>query len=298
VSFPPISETPPTLSLYQFQFNGYAFGYGSPLKLTKIDGLDLTTIRTGDSPRPRDRGSFVGLDLPAEREVTFEGELHTDGISFGHALLELAKGLRSTGQTELPLYMNHPVYGSLVGLGRVRKRQLPIDITYALGRLAKTTVMLGLSDPTFYGPTVATVIKATVPNATMKFNLAFNFSFGGGSYVATTTINNTGNEECRPRIIFEECNAPRIWNASIEGNPTLAFDLEIPAGAQLVVDTDVHSALYYPPGETEPVDVMSTIVPGSEWWSLPEGVSAISFLSGTGTTKGQAIIESAPAYTL
>src|ERR1035438_2582371 len=95
MSFPLTAEPPPTLSLYECEFNGYKFGAHQPFSLTKIDGLDLPTIRTGDSPRPRDHGSFAGLDLMGEREVTFEGELQKDGVSFAHALQEAEKGFRS-----------------------------------------------------------------------------------------------------------------------------------------------------------------------------------------------------------
>ena len=63
MSFPLASESPPTLTPYQLSFNGYTFGSGQPLRVKKIDGLDLPTVRTGDSGRPREPGLFAGLDV-------------------------------------------------------------------------------------------------------------------------------------------------------------------------------------------------------------------------------------------
>lgn len=315
--FPLVSEPPPTLSNYQLSFNGYTFGSKTAFRLTKIEGLDMPIVRSGDSGRPRVDGMFRGLDVLGQHEITVQGDIGTDGVSLGHALQEARRALKkpSDGVTEAPLWINYPLIGTICSMTRVRKRAIPVDFTFVAGNLAQdVTVLFAATDPKLYGATLLSTIASTVPTAGFPtgsgaagWPLAFTHVesaitgvySGGGTYWNSASITNAGEVEMFPRLLIEgPCRNPAVWNASIAGEPRLAFEIEIPTGATLEVDTDLHTALYYEPGSSVGVPAGSVVQGGPTWWGLPSGPSTIGFISGTTEATGQVGIEYAPAYEL
>lgn len=317
MSFPLASETPPTLSPYQLSFGGYTFGSKTAYRLTKIDGLDLPGVRSGDAGRARADGLFAGLDLLGGREITVQGDISTDGVSLGHALQEARRALKKEkpGNVEKPLYVNYPLVGTLCSMTRVRKRSIPIDFTFVAGGLAQNvTVLFAATDPKFYGATLSSTIVSALPTAGFPtgsgaagWPLAFTHVegpitgvyFGGGAYYGSAALTNAGEVEMFPRLLIEgPCVNPAIWNASITGEPRLAFDIEIPTGGTLEVDTDLHTILYYEPGSSVGVPAGGVVQGGSTWWGLPSGANTVNFISGTNEATGQVTVEYAPAYEL
>ena len=69
-----------TLSTYQFSFNGFTFGAGTPYIVEQVDGLMATSgIRNQDDNRGYIDGGWSGRDFYDARTVTFDFILVGDG---------------------------------------------------------------------------------------------------------------------------------------------------------------------------------------------------------------------------
>lgn len=299
MSFPLASAPVPTLTPYQFSYGGYTFGSGTSFRLTKIDGLDLPVVRSGDSGRPRQPGMFRGLDVLGQREITVQGDIGKDATSFGHSLQEARKALKppADGVTEEPLWVNYPLIGTVCSMARVRKRAIPVDFTFVAGSLARgVTVLFVASDPKLYGATLEKTLVSAVPNSPWSFPLGFPTPAGTGGYYGTTTLTNAGEVETFPRILIEgPCLNPAVLSTT--AGRAIAYAIEIPSGGMLELDTEAHTALYFSPGSSVG-QAVSALMPGSEWWGLAPGSNSVEFSPGTGEATGQATFEYAPAYEL
>ncbi|HEY1690058.1 MAG TPA: hypothetical protein VGF95_14480 [Solirubrobacteraceae bacterium] len=295
MAFPEYGVEPPTLEPYQWQFQGYTFGPGCALEVKKIEGIDLPTIRSGDSGRPRDHGLFTGLDVMGGREITITGDLQLDFEA--EAGSKLAGATLPSGMEELPLYMGLPGYGTLATLARVRKRQMPVDITYALGGLAEVTLLFAAADPRWYGPTEAASTSTTGESSGFSFPFGFDLGFGGGSEVGALQVVNAGTIETRPILVIEGPSLnPSVTNATAPGAPALTFNIALNAGDRLVVDTDMHTVTYYTAGTTVGSDRLDALAIGSQWWVLEPGTTSLQFTSTSG--EGELTVQWASARIL
>ncbi len=294
--FPAPSVTPPSLTSYQVQFNGYTFGGDTNVNLQKIEGLDRPAVRQQDPDWPRTRGQSRGLDLLSGRDITFTCEIAPVGsLTLADATQNLRNCLAPRGTTEDPLFVafNGLVYVTSV---RIRKHNVPVDISYALGNLAKNvSLQFHATDPFFYStPTSAPSCGLGTPTGGFGFpfpsSSGFPLSFGGGTGGNSVTCTNTGDVECYPILyITGPVTYPSITNLTT--GETVAFALTMATDDILVVNMDTpHSATYYVAG-TYPNNGASrlyTLSTQSTWWSLPPaqgpnavngGVSTIQFES-------------------
>jgi len=298
--FPAPSVEVPTLAPYQFWFYDLLLGPNTSVELKKINGAELPTIRSGDSERPREHGMFVGLDVMAGGELTLEGDLQKDDVSFAHAWRALAAATVPKGVVEAPLYVSLPGYGTLVSMARVRKRSIPIDITFALGELGGVTLLFAASDPRLYStPTQSASVTPPGTGSGFSFPLVFPLSFGGGSVAGVLSLNNEGNIDTKPILTVEgPCTNPSITLASAENSPNLTFELTMAAGDRLVLNTDMKTATYFTAGSTIGATRWYTRAPGSQWFTLPRGLNTIQFLTEDPEPSGVLTAEWASAYIL
>ena len=297
MAFPAYGVTFPSLPAYGASFAGYQFGPGTDLEIKEWQGLDMPTVRSGDSGRPRDHGMFRGLDVMGGREPSLTAELHPLSGSLEEAEAELAAATVPGGSEDTPLFVALPGWGVLACMARVRKRQMPRDITLALGGLGKVALLWAADDPRWYATTQQSSVAPVNLTSGFSFPLSFPLSFGGGSVTGSLSITNAGNIETRPLLIVEgPCENPSITNVTAENSPNLTFNLTIGAGARLVIDTDMHTATYYTAGTTIGATRLGTLAYGSQWFTLSPGVSTIQFLAGT--AEGQLSVQSASAYLL
>lgn len=302
--FPAPGVSVPALIPYQLWFNGLTMGPGTAVEFQKIEGMDMPQVRSGDASRAREHGLFIGLDVFGGREVTITAELGpVVGETFEESWGDLASATTPGGSIESPLYLNLPGFGTLVSMARCRKRQMPIDIQFALGNLAGVTLQWNSSDPRLY--TTPTASATTSPPGTtsgMTFPLGFPFSFGGGSVAGTAQLTNKGNLDCPLLLtITGPCTNPTVFltNGLTGATYSLGFDLSINAGDQLVIDTDMHTATYYTAGTTLGSTRLMDMVAGSQWFTLPaEAISTLQFLTGDTVATGTVTVESCSAYVL
>lgn len=260
-------------------------GPNTPFEFTKMQGLDLPNIRNGDSSRPRTRGQYVGLDIMDFRDITLTLDVGPPFSSFSTlqgALSALRAVTNTQGTTEYPLWVQMPNLGLLVTMCRCRKRNIPVDIVFSNGSMAQNvSLQFHSTDPYFYAsPTLDPTAGLPGPAGGFSFPLTFPLTFGAGVSPNTVTAVNTGDAPCYPQLVISgTCTSPSVTNLSMPGVPSLAFDIELFAGDELVIDLDLQSATYYPSGSSVGQTALATLEAGSNWFAFLPGTNLISFNS-------------------
>lgn len=291
MSFPSPSLTPPTLSDYQFSYQGWTWGAGTAWGFTQVTGLgDLPEIRSADVARARDHGELVGLDLYGGRDITVDMWIKTDGTSLQDSLLTMAAATEVGLGTEQPLWFQLPNYPLLCVMCRPRKRTAPIDASYSAAQIVPAgAVQFHATDPRVYGAAQSVTVGLPNPKAGMTFPASFPISFGS-SQPSGVTVTNGGNTEMRPILILTgPVTNPTVQNASITGTPAVSFSnptqtsYTVLAGDQLVVDLgNPSSVLYYSGGVASgstPASRTGWLGSSSTFWDLLPGANLIQFLS-------------------
>jgi Phage tail protein len=295
MSLPSPTLSVPTLSNYQWFFQGAAatgvtLGPNTPFGFKKLEGIDLPSIRNGDSARPRTRGQYVGLDVIDARDITLTldiGPLSTNFGGYGTlqgALNALRAVTNTQGTTEYPLWVQLPNFGLVAIMARCRKRSIPVDIPFTFGLAQNAVVQFHTTDPYFYAsPTLAPSVSLPTPGIGFGFlpsGMSFNLSFGGGTTANTVTVTNSGDAPCYPQLVITgPCLNPSISNASLPGNPTLTFDIQLFAGDKFVIDLDMQSALYTASGSSLASPRLNTLQANSTWWAVIPGTNVVTFNS-------------------
>ncbi len=285
--FPAPGTSVPSLNEYGLSFNDLVIGPGSAYEIQMLEGFDRPDVRTGDQNWPRTRGQSRGLDLLAGRDMHLTMEIAASG---GQTMAQLPQALRNAlaprGTTEDPLYVN--IAGTTyVTYARVRKHNVPIDISYALGNLAKNVVVqLHATDPNFYDtPTKNPVMNLSPPSGGVGFPLGFPLSFGGSAGGNVITVTNNGDDTAYPIFYVQgPLTGPSITNVTT--GQSLGFDLALNDGDLLIINTDTpNSATYYQSGSypNNGVSRLYTITTASAWYGLSPGVGPNAVNSGVTT---------------
>lgn len=308
MAFPSPTVTPPTFTMTpSVYFNGITFSGAGPFLLKKISGIDMPTVRSGDTDAPRTHGQFIGLDLLSGRDVELTFDV---GPPFGSytnlpgAMAALRAALTPSGTTETPLFVQLPNGSMYTALVRPRKRSTDIDIVYTLGNLAQNLmVQFHATDAMMYSTPTAepSTGLGTAGSGADFFNLTFNFSFGGtGGGAGVLNATNSGDVTSWPIfIITGPCTYPKITNASISGNPSISFGVTMLTGDQLIINTDpkYRSAVYYNSGSAQGATTLYTLQTGSAWFGLNPGANQIQFTTlDSSTVAATLAMEWASSY--
>jgi Phage tail protein len=315
VSFPDPSLTPPDLPLYAAYFNGLQVGgveIGNAYPIVTIEGLDGIPISGGDQQRPLDTGFFAGMDVGGERDITITmivgsvvdaGATATARAAAQSALADYRQAAAAAFAvpayvTESPFYiqMENGIFGCLA---RPQKFSWPLDLNMVQGIAGQGVALVRATDPRFYAvPTKTQTVGLPAPLGGLTFPVTFNASFGGGGTGGLLNVENNGTIEMRPVIIFTgPCTNPSLSNLSIQGNPSIGFDITLNTGDTLTVDTDFQTAVLVEDGTTTGVSRQNLLTPGSQWWNLPVGASTLNFTTTDGTqVLGTCTVESADAF--
>ena len=293
MSFPAPTVTAPTLPTWGAAFGTVKLDKTTAFTLDAINGLGITAVRSGDSPRPRDHGQLIGLDVLSGRTITVTLTVVSDGTGLDHAMTALAKALQPGGETEYPFWFKLPNLPQLVSMVRVRKRAFPVDLTYSMG-LAKVSLQLVSTDPRLYGPTKSTTVDLPTPIGGMTFPATFPLSFGGGSATGDLSITNGGNFEMRPILVITgPCTDPKVandqtgWSLTFTNPSQTGYTLT--TGETLTVDLGARTVTLRTTSATAGAPHENWVVPGSTWPSvtvdgIQPGSQTIQFSSSDATT--------------
>ena len=310
MKFPSPSLTPPTLTTWQYSFNGYLFGSATASGILSVSGLgDNPDIRSSDPGKARDHGELVGLDLYGGRTFTVNlwSQAGTN-TSVQTTLLQLAGALEVGLQTEQPMWFKVPNYPTLCVMCRPRKKTVPWDVTFGAAMIAKPVAMFHATSPYVYGPGKDATVGLPNPTSGMTFPALFPLTFGA-STPNGVTVTNGGNSAVRPVLVISgPVTNPQISNASLTGNPSIKLTnptqsgYTVQTGDQLVVDLTARTVLYYVGGVgsgTQPASRLSWVVSGSTWWSLRAGSNLVQLNSGDSVhVAGTCTVEWADTYIL
>ncbi len=306
MAFPPTNAVVPVLSDWQFSFNGLTMGAGTPYTIQQATGFDLASIRTQDVGRPRDQGMFIGLDVFGGRTFELNLWVISDGTTDLQTLmLSLASATPVAGSTEQPFYFKLPSMPQMAFMARARKRSFPLDLDYGAASIAKPVIQFEATDPrAYYSPSLSNSIALPVPLTGVKFPITFPMSFGTGGTGTYLTLDNTGNYEMRPILVFTgPLTTPTVNNTSISGNPYLTFrnpnqtSYTLYAGDTLTVDLDMHTIVYTPSGATQGQNYRAWLTTGSTWFNLVPGNNNLFFSSLDASQVGGTLtVQWAPAY--
>lgn len=166
------------LSPWQYSFNGFVFGAGTPYGVETAKGLASSpTLRVHDSDRGYQDGSFSGRDFLDSRHIIFDFVILGDAThSAFYYYQQLQKNLAPQQQGLYPdPYASTQTIGTL-GLfqfelsaltgnqrmwGRVRNVDADIDPDFSMGFIL-ATVEFYFPDPRYYDETALTASGSTI----------------------------------------------------------------------------------------------------------------------------------------
>lgn len=268
------------MAVWQWSYNGLAFGDGTSIDLVTAEGLDFPEVRTSDQPRALEAGLWPGSDLPGGRTVTLTLELvGVDDATLGATLTALRAAFNVRQASESPLVFELPGDVAKRIYCRTRRRSIPINQPYFY-RVPQIVVQLAASDPRIYANTTSSGSAGiAVAGTGLTFNATPNFSFGGAASGGLIAVTNNGD-------------APAPWTATISGpivdpriilastGEQLALVGSVAAGETLVLDRLTRTILLN--GVASRYSWLQT---GSVWFDIPVGADSVQFgaTSGAGT---------------
>ncbi len=266
---------------YQFAWNNFLFGNGTPHVLMSVDGLqDLPQIRNQDDDQGYSDGMFSGNDFFGGRTITFT--LATYATAGGNTarqnflLLKAALLPQSSGTA--PLQFQLPGSSLQRINARVRTALIPIDANYTFGQINSQFTFF-CPDPKFYDDTLFTSTLSFNAPTGRSYNRIYPLVYGaGGGNTSYTAVANTGWATSYPVITI---NGP-IINPTI-GNFTTGISITITGTfvSTDVIVVDLASKLVTVNGAT----ARNLVTGASKWFNAPAGTSQF-YLTGTGTTPG------------
>lgn len=307
MSLPSPTLISPTLAVDQASFQGLTFGANTPFEWTAVEGLGKPKVRSGNTPRPRARGSFVGTNLLDVRTITFTLDI---GPPFGsysnlaNAVGALRTAASTEGTTEYPLWIQVPNAPLVAAMARVTgfdpKYDFEADIGgTGLGLMKGVPLQFECTDPYFYSaPTGSATVGLPTPGVGFTFPITFPLSFGGGTAANQTTVTNSGDVACWPVfVITGPCLNPSIQNTSITGNPVLFINQQLNAGDRLMIDCDLQSIMFFPSGQTTGAAYPQVLNAGSTFFGLVPGANNLAFNSqDTSSVAGTLAVWNASAF--
>jgi phage-related protein len=279
--------------VYSFAFNGQVFGgAGSPYQILSVDGLEsLPGIRNQDDNRGYHDGMFTGRDFLSGRTISII--FNTFGDALGSAQTNyntIQSTLLPQTQGTTPLYFkfpNSPTSEQFVN-ARVRALRTTVDANYTYGYIT-SQVDFFCPDPNYYNNNLQTSVMAFSPIAGRTYNRTFNYNYGGGSSVITTTISNIGWATTYPTITITGPITNPVVGDLTSGN-VLNF-----TGTYSALDTleiDLYNQLITLNGSP----ARNLLISGT-WFDAPPG-NSLYYFTGTGTLAGttQATVSWYSAY--
>ena len=264
------------LDPYSLAFNDFVIGGTTPFRLTLIDGLEaLPDMRVQDADQGYNDGQFMGRDFLSGRDITVNlivvsGNGNTAQQNF--ALLQAAMLPQSSGTGLLQFRRSSADTIHRMNV-RLRKRMVPIDFDYTLGRV-RVVLLFRSADPRYYSDTQHSVAMTVAPPLGRTYNRTYNLIYGGGSLGASTTITNSGTWPTQPVITLTgPITNPIVgnltegktlqFNASLKNTDTLVIDL-----AQRLVTLNGSPA-------------RNLLANNSEWFDAQVGANAFYFTGGS-----------------
>jgi hypothetical protein len=191
---------------------------------------------------------------------------------------------------ELPLSFRLPRFSGDRRINvRPRRRQLPVDITYALSN-GRAILQFAATDPRIYADTLSSAtISLPTAGGGRTYNQTYNKTFGATSTGGSATCTNAGNFPTRPVITITGPSSGTVDNPRLENVTTgevLQINYSLAAGSTLVIDFDERTIL-----EGGTASRYYALDSSSRWWELQPGDNEIRFNANAFVSGSTATIE-------
>ena len=261
---------------WQGAFNGLAFGPGTDVQLSDYGMLRaLPAIRSGDVSKPRQDGSFGGLNYLDERIFTTDLLVFAPVAAFETVVGNVATAFQNIQDPSnlLPFEVLLPGWPNSRFINcRPTKGGLPVDVNFQFNQ-ASIAIELTAPDPLIYS-TVLKTSSAGLPSpiAGRTFPITFPTTFGAstggsmsvtnaGNYTTAPVITITG-PVTNPIVTFTSTGAFMALTITLANTDVLVIDM----GARTVT---LNGTAYR----------FNTVVTGSSWWGIPPGTWSIGVAS-------------------
>lgn len=283
---------PAVITNYSFSFNGQVFGgSGSPYQVLSVDGLEsLPGLRVQDDNRGYNDGMFSGRDFYGGRIISIIfNTFGTTGASAQDNYNTIQRYLLPQTSGTTPLYFKlADINVEQVVYARVRALKTTIDPNYTYGYIT-SQVDFFCPDPLYYASNIQTATLLYTPPTGRVYNRTYNLTYGGGSVIISTTINNAGWADTYPTIVINgPITNPVVGNTT--QNAALYFTGTYSSSDNLEID--LYNKLITLNGNP----ARNLLISGT-WFSASPGNNDY-YLTGTGTLAGttQAVVTWQSAY--
>jgi hypothetical protein len=279
--------------VYSFAFNNQVFGgAGSPYQILSVDGLEsLPGIRNQDDNRGYHDGMFTGRDFLSGRTISIIFNTFGDNLGSAQTNYNTIQSVllpQTSGTTPLFFkFPNSPASEQFVD-ARVRALRTTVDPNYTYGYIT-SMVEFFCPDPNYYDSNLQTAVMSFSPILGRTYNKTFDYNYGGGSSVITTTISNIGWATTYPTItIVGPITNPTIGDLT-SGN---VLNFTGTYSALDVLEIDLYNQLVTLNGSA----ARNLLISGT-WFDAPPG-NSLYYFTGTDTLVGttQATVSWYSAY--
>lgn len=225
---------------WQIDWNGFLLGVGTVYSIQELDGwLDMPGLDMGEADKTTQGGSWPGTPRAQSRIVTLRLEIRATADRMGDAMRALrAATPRSATADEAPLAISlHDE--TLVAFGKISNRIIPVNQAYSQGLSPTATLQWLCADSRAYEPTEQSVIigAPTGGSGGLIYPISYPLVYGVAATPSNATCTNNGNEATDSIIEFAgPILTPRLISSTL--GSALEFNLDLPAGQTLTVDTD------------------------------------------------------------
>lgn len=262
------------------------FGDGTEITVTNLTGWEeMPPVDSGNVARPSWHGSWAGRPVTQERIVTVEFDLLpiSQDTAAMVALIRNATPLSLDG-TERALVVKTDDGPPLMCFGQVLRRSLPTAPGYRR-RVQGCAIQWACSDPRRYRLDLETLhIQAPVVFSS-GYTYPLTYPIDYGAVVGTVgdgIVSNLGDAPSHPIItILGPVVKPRVVN--LISQEQLEFDLEIAAGEQLIVDTNLGTVSLSGGSRAHALTGLSVPI---ESFYLPPGDTPIAFRAASYPSSG------------
>lgn len=267
---------------WQFEYAGQHWGDTTNMDIVTIGGLGSPDMRSGDVPRPRDQGELPGVDFLSGRTIDIDVEVAGSSAADLEAKLNTLAMLQTTvGGVEQPLVYQLPGQIKRRVGARLRRRLVPVDITYEVGRIIPVTLEFHSTDPRLYDNTLQTAsLVAPTVSGGLGWPVAWPLGWGTSTSGLSSLVN-AGTFPTRPVVTFiGPLTSPSIQNITTGQTWACTFDLQ--SGDQLIVDFDQRTVLL-----NGTASRYSFVTSSSVWWEIAPGTTQarIGATAGSGTAN-------------
>jgi hypothetical protein len=278
---------------YQWEFDGLLMGEGTPYDVSLAGGfLDLSGVRANQTQRTRAHGGYTepmfagGAILDLEMDI-----MATASTTFAAAVAALQAGTYPQVGTR-PIWWQVPGFGVLTMQVQCLHRVIPLELSYAVGFVAKAALQFYAPDPLKYGPPLTGTTGLPVTSGGLVYPLAYPLAYGSSTTGRISAVN-VGSAPVSPVFtVAGPIDAAGFQITAVEDGITLQYNGPLGATDSVVVDTRTGSVVLN--GTADRRGLLSF----SSWPSIPAASTRTFAFTTLGSYQAAASMTVAfsPAY--